>query len=162
MTPPPPYCKTPGTFRRVPGVSLRRRAKKGPGLPGGGEAGAFAHALGGAARRSQAAVEEATSEEAASEDAASLETSDAASEDAASLAASEEALFSSATAEVEAASEVEAAVEEELPQAVMLTARTKAATVTQTFLSFISKISSYLKIVSRKAVQVKPFREKIF
>ena len=100
MTPPPPYCKTPGTFRRVPGVSLRRRAKKGPGLPGGGEAGAFAHALGGTARRSQAAVEEA-----ASEDAASLETSDAASEDAASLAASEEALFSSATAEVEAASD---------------------------------------------------------
>ena len=100
MTPPPPYCKTPGTFRRVPGVSLRRRAKKGPGLPGGGEAGAFAHALGGAARRSQAAVEEAASEEAAS-----LETSDAASEDAASLAASEEALFSSATAEVEAASD---------------------------------------------------------
>ena len=101
MTPPPPYCKTPGTFRRVPGVSLRRRAKKGPGLPGGGEAGAFAHALGGAARRSQAAVEEATSEEAASEEAAS--------EDAASLetseAASEEALFSSATAEVEAASD---------------------------------------------------------
>ena len=99
MTPPPPYCKTPGTFRRVPGVSLRRRAKKGPGLPGGGEAGAFAHAVGGAVRRSQAAVEEAASEEAASEDAASLETSEAASEDAASLAASEEALFSSATAE---------------------------------------------------------------
>ena len=87
MAPPPPYCKTPGTFRRVPGVSLRRRAKKGPGLPGGGEAGAFAHALGDAVRQSQAAVEEATSEEAAS------------------LAASEEALFSSATAEVEAASD---------------------------------------------------------
>ena len=100
MAPPPPYCKTPGTFRRVPGVSLRRRAKKGPGLPGGGEAGAFAHALVGAAGQAQAAVEEATSEEAASEDAASLETSDAAS-----LAASEEALFSSATAEVEAASD---------------------------------------------------------
>ena len=47
MAPPPPYCKTPGTFRRVPGAFLRRRAKKGPGLPGGGEAGAFAHALGG-------------------------------------------------------------------------------------------------------------------
>jgi RecB family exonuclease len=74
-------------------------------------------------------VEEAASEEAASEDAASLETSEAASEDAASLAASE----------------VEAAVEEELPQAVMLTARTRAATVTQTFLSFISKISLLLK-----------------
>ena len=40
---------------------------------------------------------------------------------------------------------VEAAVEEELPQAVMLTARTRAATVTQTFLSFISKISLLLK-----------------
>ena len=92
MAPPPPYCKTPGTFRRVPGVSLRRRAKKGPGLPGGGEAGAFAHALVGAAGQAQAAVEEATSEEAASEDAASL-------------AASEEALFSSATAAVEAASD---------------------------------------------------------
>ena len=102
MTPPPPYCKTPGTFRRVPGVFLRRRAKKGSGLPGGGEAGAFAHALGGAAGQAQAAVEEATSEEAASEEAASEE---AASEDAASLAASEEALFSSATAEVEAASD---------------------------------------------------------
>ena len=101
MAPPPPYCKTPGTFRRVPGVSLRRRAKKGPGLPGGGEAGAFAHALVGAAGQAQAAVEEATSEEAASEEAAS--------EDAASLetseAASEEAEFSSATAEVEAASD---------------------------------------------------------
>lgn len=105
MTPPPPYCKTPGTFRRVPGVSLRRRAKKAPACPVGGEAGAFAHALGGAARRSQAAVEEATSEEAASEEAASLETSEAASEEEASLAASEEALFSSATAEVEAASD---------------------------------------------------------
>ena len=105
MTPPPSILQDPRHFRMVPGVSLRRRAKKGPGLPGGGEAGAFAHALGGAARRSQAAVEEATSEEAASEDAASLETSDAASEDAASLAASEEALFSSATAEVEAASD---------------------------------------------------------
>jgi len=57
---------------------LRRRAKKGPGLPGGGEAGAFAHALVGAAGQTQAAVEEATSEE---------------------------ALFSSATAEVEAASD---------------------------------------------------------
>ena len=65
-------------------------------------------------------MEEAASEEAASEDAASLETA-------------------------EAASEVEAAVEEELPQAVMLTARTRAATVTQTFLSFISKISLLLK-----------------
>lgn len=73
-------------------------------------------------------MEEAASEEAASEDAASLETSEAASE-----------LTS------EAASEVEAAVEEELPQAVMLTARTRAATVTQTFLSFISKISLLLK-----------------
>lgn len=104
MAPPPPYCKTPGTFRRVPGVSLRRRAKKGPGLPGGGEAGAFAHALMGAAGQAQAAVEEATSEEAASEDAASLETSEAASE-LTSDAASEEALFSSATAEVEAASD---------------------------------------------------------
>ena len=80
------------------------QGKKGPGLPGGGEAGAFAHALGGAARRSQAAVEEATSEGAASEDAASLETSEAASE-LTSDAASEEALFSSATAEVEAASD---------------------------------------------------------
>ena len=77
------------------------QGKKGPGLPGGGEAGAFAHALVGAAGQTQAAVEEATSEEAASEDAASLETS----EEEASLAASEEALFSSATAEVEAASD---------------------------------------------------------
>ena len=107
----------------------------------------------------QAAVEEAASEEAASEDAASLEASEAASE-AASLEASEEALFSSTTTEeaeasdcaaTEAASEVEAAVEEELPQAVMLTARTRAATVTTTFLSFISKISSCLKIVLREA-----------
>ena len=77
---------------------MRRKAKKGPGLPGGGEAGAFAHALVGAAKRSQAAVEEATSEEATSEEAASEE---AASEE----AASEEAEFSSATAEVEAASD---------------------------------------------------------
>lgn len=92
MTPPPPYCKTPGTFRRVPGVSLRRRAKKAPACPVGARPEPLLMLLGGAARRSQAAVEEATSEEAASEDAASL-------------AASEEALFSSATAEVEAASD---------------------------------------------------------
>ena len=100
MTPPPSILQDP---RRVPGVSLRRKAKKGPGLPGGGEAGAFAHALVGAAKRSQAAVEEATSEEATSEEATSEE---AASEEAASEeAASEEAEFSSATAEVEAASD---------------------------------------------------------
>ena len=119
MTPPPPYCKTPGTCRRVPGVSLRRKAKKGPGLPGGGEAGAFAHALGGAARRSQAAVEEATSEEAASED-----------------AASETAVLAEAASEVE-----EAAVEAEPPQAVMPAARARATTAMQIFLSFISMIS---------------------
>ena len=92
----------------MPGVSLRRKAKKGPGLPGGGEAGAFAHALVGAAKRSQAAVEEATSEEATSEEATSEEATseEAASEEAASEeAASEEAEFSSATAEVEAASD---------------------------------------------------------
>ena len=131
MTPPPPYRKTPGTFRRVPGVSLRRRAKKGPGLPGGGEAGAFAHALGGAAGQAQAAVEEATSEEAASEDAASLETSDAASEDAASLAASEEAAAEEATEE-------EAAVEDaEEPQAVMPTTSAAAAATIAMFLSFM-------------------------
>lgn len=145
MTPPPSILQDPRHLPHRAGGLFVPQGKKGPGLPGGGEAGAFAHALGGAAGQDQAAVEEATSEEAASEDAASLETSEAASEDAASLAASEEALFSSATAEVEAASEVEAAVEEELPQAVMLTARTRAATVTATFLSFISKISLLLK-----------------
>ena len=106
MTPPPSILQDPRHLPQGAGGLFVPQGKKGPGLPGGGEAGAFAHALGGAARRSQAAVEEATSEEAASEDAASedaasLETS----EDAASLAASEEALFSSATAEVEAASD---------------------------------------------------------
>ena len=125
MTPPPSILQDPRHLPQGAGGLFVPQGKKGPGLPGGGEAGAFAHALVGAARRSQAAVEEATSEEAASEEAASLETSEAASED--------------------AASEVEAAVEEELPQAVMLTARTRAATVTATFLSFISKISLLLK-----------------
>lgn len=120
MTPPPSILQDPRHLPQGAGGLFVPQGKKGPGLPGGGEAGAFAHALGGAVRQSQAAVEEATSEEAASEDAASLETS-------------------------EAASEVEAAVEEELPQAVMLTARTRAATVTATFLSFISKISLLLK-----------------
>lgn len=105
MTPPPSILQDPRHLPQGAGGLFVPQGKKGPVLPGGGEAGAFAHALGGAARRSQAAVEEATSEEAASEDAASLETSEAASEDAASLAASEEALFSSATAEVEAASD---------------------------------------------------------
>lgn len=100
MTPPPSILQDPRHLPQGAGGLFVPQGKKGPGLPGGGEAGAFAHALGGAARRSQAAVEEATSEEAAS-----LETSEAASEDAASLAASEEALFSSATAEVEAASD---------------------------------------------------------
>lgn len=100
MTPPPSILQDPRHLPQGAGGLFAPQGKKGPGLPGGGEAGAFAHALGGAVRRSQAAVEEATSEEAAS-----LETSEAASEDAASLAASEEALFSSATAEVEAASD---------------------------------------------------------
>ena len=92
MTPPPSILQDPRHLPQGAGGLFAPQGKKGPGLPGGGEAGAFAHALGGAARRSQAAVEEATSEEAASEDAASL-------------AASEEAEFSSATAEVEAASD---------------------------------------------------------
>ncbi len=118
MTPPPSILQDPRHLPQGAGGLFVPQGKKGPGLPGGGEAGAFAHALGGAAGQTQAAVEEATSEEAASEDAASLETSEAASEDAASLetseaasedaaslAASEEALFSSATAEVEAASD---------------------------------------------------------
>ena len=101
MTPPPSILQDPRHLPQGAGGLFAPQGKKGPGLPGGGEAGAFAHALGGAARQNQAAVEEATSEEAASEDAASLETS----EEEASLAASEEALFSSATAEVEAASD---------------------------------------------------------
>ena len=104
MTPPPSILQDPRHLPQGAGGLFVPQGKKGPGLPGGGEAGAFAHALGGAARRSQAAVEEATSEEAASEDAASLETSEAASE-LTSEAASEEAEFSSATAEVEAASD---------------------------------------------------------
>ena len=105
MDPAPLHIARPPALPQGAGGLFAPQGKKGPGLPGGGEAGAFAHALGGAAGQAQAAVEEATSEEAASEDAASLETSEAASEDAASLAASEEALFSSATAEVEAASD---------------------------------------------------------
>ena len=50
MTPPPPYCKTPGTFRRVPGVSLRRRAKKGPGLPRWGRGRSLCSCFGGCCR----------------------------------------------------------------------------------------------------------------
>ena len=92
MTPPPSILQDPRHLPQGAGGLFAPQSKKGPSLPGGGEAGAFAHALGGAAGQAQAAVEEATSEEAASEDAASL-------------AASEEALFSSATAEVEAASD---------------------------------------------------------
>ena len=103
MTPPPSILQDPRHLPQGAGGLFAPQGKKGPGLPGGGEAGAFAHALGGAAGQAQAAVEEATSEEAASEEAASEE---AASEDAASEeAASEEAEFSSATAEVEAASD---------------------------------------------------------
>ena len=104
MTPPPSILQDPRHLPQGAGGLFVPQGKKGPGLPGGGEAGAFAHALGGAARQTQAAVEEAASEEAASEDAASLETSEAASE-LTSEAASEEAEFSSATAEVEAASD---------------------------------------------------------
>ena len=103
MTPPPSILQDPRHLPQGAGGLFAPQGKKGPGLPGGGEAGAFAHALGGAAKRSQAAVEEATSEEATSEEATSEE---AASEEAASEeAASEEAEFSSATAEVEAASD---------------------------------------------------------
>ena len=103
---------------------------------------------------------------------------EAASEEAASLdAASEEEPFSSATAEeafssasaatevlVEAASEEDAAVEEaEPPQAVMPTARARATTATQTFLSFISKISlPYAKVFLQKALQEEPFCKWIF
>ena len=92
---------------------------------------------------------EAASLEAASETAASL---DAASEEADSVstsleAASEEAASEEAATEEDTASEVEAAAVEEAepPQAVMPTARARATTATQTFLSFISKISFLLK-----------------
>ena len=53
---------------------------------------------------------------------------------------------------VEAASEEDAAVEEaEPPQAVMPTARARATTATQTFLSFISKISlPYANVFCRR------------
>ena len=104
MTPPPSILQDPRHLPQGAGGLFVPQGKKGPGLPGGGEAGAFAHALVGAAGQAQAAVEEATSEEAASEDAASLEPSEAASE-LTSDADSEEAEFSSATAEVEAASD---------------------------------------------------------
>ena len=83
MTPPPSILQDPRHLPQGAGGLFAPQGKKGPGLPGGGEAGAFAHALVGAAGQAQAAVEEATSEEAASEeaaseDAASLETSEAA------------------------------------------------------------------------------------
>ena len=85
MTPPPSILQDPRHLPQGARGLFAPQGKKGPGLPGGGEAGAFAHALGGAVRQSQAAVEEATSEEAASEEAASeeaasLETSEAASD----------------------------------------------------------------------------------
>ena len=72
-----------------------------------------------------------------------------------SSATAEEALSSASAATevlVEAASEEEAAVEEaEPPQAVMPTARARATTATQTFLSFISKISlPYANVFCRR------------
>ena len=94
----------------------------------------------------QAAVEAAATEDAASdaasEETASLEAAseDAASEEAASLEAASEDADTEATEDAADSAVEEAAVEEEEPpQAVIPTARTRAATATPTFLSFIFK-----------------------
>ena len=118
MTPPPSILQDPRHLPQGAGGLFVPQGKKGPGLPGGGEAGAFAHALGGAARRSQAAVEEATSEEAASEEAAAEDAVEDAVED--------------------------AAVEAAPPQAVMPTASARAAAAIATVLSFIGIISFFV------------------
>lgn len=52
MAPPPPYCKTPGTFRRVPGVSLRRKAKKRPRPARWGRGRSLCSCFGGCCRAS--------------------------------------------------------------------------------------------------------------
>ena len=170
MTPPPSILQDPRHLPQGAGVSLRRRAKKGPGLPGGGEAGAFAHALGGAVRRSQAAVEEATSEEAASEDAASLETSEAASEltsdalggsavllghgrggSSLRLSGSRSSLRGGSGGRRRAAAGSHADSQDQ------------SSNGNSNILEFhIENLLTFEKTVSRKAVQVKPFRKKIF
>ena len=47
MTPPPSILQDPRHLPQGAGGLFVPQGKKGPGLPGGGEAGAFAHALGG-------------------------------------------------------------------------------------------------------------------
>lgn len=49
MTPPPSILQDPRHLPQGAGGLFVPQGKKGPGLPGGGEAGAFAHALVGAA-----------------------------------------------------------------------------------------------------------------
>lgn len=52
MTPPPSILQDPRHLPQGAGGLFAPQGKKGPGLPGGGEAGAFAHALGGCCRAS--------------------------------------------------------------------------------------------------------------
>ena len=47
MTPPPSILQDPRHLPQGAGGLFAPQGKKGPGLPGGGEAGAFAHAFGG-------------------------------------------------------------------------------------------------------------------
>ena len=120
----------------------------------------------------QAAVEEATSEEAASEDAASLETSEAASEDAASecslrgsavllghgrgrsslrLSGSRSSLRGRSSSRRRAAAGSHA------------DSQNQSSNGNTNILEFhIKNLLTFEKTVSRKAVQVKPFRKKIF
>ena len=62
----------------------------------------------------------------------------------------------------EAASEEEAAVEAEPPQAVMPAARARATTAMQIFLSFISMISLFFLCVFRSGPSVAPHCDAIF
>ena len=52
MTPPPSILQDPRHLPQGAGGLFAPQGKKGPGLPGGGEAGAFAHAFGGCCRAS--------------------------------------------------------------------------------------------------------------
>ena len=108
----------------------------------------------------EAASEEAASLTAASEEAAS---EDAASEEAASLEAASEEAASETAVLAEAASEVEEAEAAEAPpQAVMPTARARATTAMQIFLSFISIISLFFLCVFSSGHSVAPHCDAIF
>ena len=158
MTPPPPYCKTPGTFRRVRG-SLCAAGQKRPRPARWGRGRSLCSCFGGCCRASSGSSGRSDlggSSLRRCSLAGDLRSSLRRCSLACSLGGSAVLLghgrggsslrLSGSRSSLRGGS----GGRRRAAAGIMLTARTRAATVTATFLSFIWKISSYLKIVLRE------------